>query len=157
MSNQIPAEYAKWLEGVDWKYFVALHFKNGVKPTVEMATNAVKHLVIRLTAHLNGRRSKVRLSMFPVLEQSVSGSPHVHLLIGPENSKGRTVNEVHEAIADIWGKRQFCVNPKALGQGNRGWFKLVDDNKHDVITYMCKEYKYGKDPVLAEAISLNTK
>ena len=157
LSARLELSYAKWLEAVDWKYLVTLHFKDGSKPSVEMATKAVKHLVIRLTACLNGRRSKVRLSVFPVLEQSASGSPHVHLLIGPENAKGRTVNEVHEAIADIWGNRQFCINPKALGQGNRGWFKLVDDNKHDVISYMCKEYGYGKDPVLVEAISLNTK
>ena len=157
LSARLELSYAKWLEGVDWKYFVALHFKNGVKPSVEMATKAVKHLAIRLTARLNGRRSNVKLSVFPVLELSSGDSLHVHILIGPENSKGRTVSEVHESIADIWGNRQFCINPKALGQSNRGWFKQVDDNKHDVISYMCKEYKYGKDPVLAEAISLNTK
>jgi len=155
--TSLPRSYAGWLSDIDWKYFVTLHFKDGSKPSVEVATKAVKHLAIRLGAHLNGRRSKTKLSVFPVLEESSGGVPLVHILIGPENSRGRSIGEVHEVIADIWGKQDFCINPKVLGKANRGWFERVDDNKHDVLSYVCKEFKQGKDPVLVDAISLNTK
>ncbi len=153
--KSIPKAYAQWLSGVDWKYFVTLHFKQGAKVDENFCVNAVKHLMIRLSAVVNGRRNGSDLSVFPVLEESSCGVPHVHLLIGSENDKGICDSIIKSRVAEIWGRYRLCINPLRLGQLNDDWFKLADGQKSRLIEYVCKEYNHGEDPVLVNAMCLD--
>jgi hypothetical protein len=155
MSSLIINDYVEWLEDRNWKYLVTLHFKSGFKPSVDVVTRLVNQLTNRLNAVINGKRSCLKLSVFPTLESSIGGIPHVHLLLGPENEREMNTGGIARAISDIWGKQEKCVNPLLLGKKNSGWFKTIDENKCHVISYVCKEFRLGNDPVLIESIKLN--
>lgn len=152
---ELGKEYSGWLSSVEWKYLVTLHFGTGRKPSVEMATRAVKQMTNRLRCSLNGRYSETRLSVFPVLETSKGGVPHVHVLIGSENEKQLSEDGVASEIAKLWAKQEYAVNPLQLGVNNSGWFKPVDSTPEKVVEYLCKEFKSGGDPVLIGALNFN--
>lgn len=154
MLSTLKQSYVQWLKDFEWAYFVALHFKVGFSPTKEIAEQKVRHLCTRLNRFLNGAKSKINLSVFAVFETSKAEVPHVHILIGSENKNNIGISDVREAIAYYWGKLALCVNPVALGSANEGWFADTDCNKERVIEYMCKEFDFGRDPVLVGALKI---
>lgn len=152
---ELPCAYSSWLSNTEWKYLVTLHFKVGRKPSIEIATRAVKHMTSRLHCALNGRRGKVRLSVFPVLETSKGGVLHVHVLLGAENEKRLSNDGIANEIARLWAKQEYAVNPLQLGANNSGWFKPIVSTPDKVVEYLCKELKSGGDPVLVGALNIN--
>lgn len=138
-----------------WKYLVTLHFGTGRKPSVEMVTRAVKQMTNRLHCALNRRRSKTKLSVFPVLETSKGDVPHVHMLLGAENEKRLSSAAIAEEVARLWAKQEYAVNPLQLGANNEEWFKPIVDTPDKVIEYVCKEFKSGGEPVLVGALNIN--
>jgi hypothetical protein len=152
--NSIGQAYADWLSPIDWKYLITLHFNKSLFVDNAKAVKLVRQWATRLHGSLNRQSGTTTLSLFPVLEVSASGIPHVHVLVGPENTKCKTTTEIFDMAAYAWGRLGGCSNPKSMSN-NRGWFKLVDEHKSQVIEYTTKEYRWHKDPVLVEAISIN--
>jgi hypothetical protein len=154
MKHQLIKSYVDWLKDYNWKYFVALHFKADFKVNKRLASMKVIQLGTRLHRLLNGTQTNIQLSLFAVYEISNSNVPHVHIFIGPENESNKNIDEIQGAIAYHWGKLTGCLNPLIMGNSNSDWFKNTDENKANVIGYMCKEFKAGHDPVLVEALKL---
>lgn len=150
--------YVYWLQHYNWTYFIALHFKSDFQPSKEVAEIKVRNLCTRLNKYLNGRNSNTKLSVFAVAENSKAGVPHVHLFIGAENELCRCMHDIKSAVSYYWSKLSGCINPLSLGKKNNGWFTGTDENKGTVISYMCKEFLAGNDPVLIGALNFpNTK
>jgi hypothetical protein len=93
--------------------------------------------------------------VFPVLETSKGGVPHVHMLLGAENEKRLSSGAIAEEVARLWAKQEYAVNPIQLGVNNSGWFKPVVLTPDKIVEYLCKEFKSGGDPVLIGALNFN--
>jgi hypothetical protein len=147
--------YIQWINTYKWRFFVTLHFNSSFKATHISTELIVRKFGTRLNNIFNGRNTVENLSLFPVLETSKSGIKHVHILIGHECSKNLNTEIIKGIVAFEWGKLRHCISPSYLGSGNDEWFKIVSEKQETLITYLCKEFKYGTNPVLINALNLN--
>jgi hypothetical protein len=152
---KLANEYSNWLSDVEWQYLITLHFNAGRSPSIEAVTRAVKQMTSRLHCALNGRRGRPVLSVFPVLETSKGGVPHVHMLLGAENQKQLSSSSIAKEVARLWARQEYAVNPLQLGANNEGWFIPIVTTPDRVIEYVCKDFKKGEDPVLVGALNIN--
>ncbi len=151
---KLKATWADWLSGVEWKYYLTLHFTPSSNVTRQLAVSRLKRLRERLSRLLMGRKHKDQLCFFAVMEQKPGGAPHVHVLVGGDGHKPMGHEELKRYVAGQWGKQDNCVDPYRLGDKNEGWFDMVEPGTElHLLNYNLKSFQYGQDPVLDEVLS----
>lgn len=151
----------KMLDDIRFDWFLTLTFKHAVKDRFA-AVDAIENFLDRLSEKAFGRRSKKRITSFPVIEEGYfDNSLHVHMMIQDPTSKihnpeRRNQFNLRDAVIESWLQASSSAGNPALTAASDEWIKRID-NVGPVVEYMTKQIHstLNSDPIVWDQVSLD--